>query len=294
MVKRLLPILLMTQVLAPGAIVDDVRAAIAQNNFAKADSLIAEYRKANGVQPEMIAALSWMGRGALAAKRLNEADAYAQQTQTLAVAQLKHVKLDSDKFLPAALGAAIEVQAQVFAQRGERSSAVAFLNKQLSVYHDTSIRARIQKNIHMLSLEGKAAPPLEGVKLPVGKPVLLFFWAHWCGDCKAMGPTLARIKKVYVPKGLVIIAPTQRYGYVARGEDAAPAVETQYIQEVRKRYYPDLLDVLAPINEENMRRYGASTTPTLVLIDAKGIVRMYHPDDLSYDELESRIKQLVP
>ncbi len=293
MVKRLLPILLLTQALALASIVDDVRAAIAQKNFAKADSLIAEYRKANGVKPEMIAALSWMGRGALAAKQLDQAEAYAQQAQTLAVAQLKSVKVDSDKFLQTALGAAIEVQGQVLAQRGERSAAVAFLNKQLSAYRDTSIRARIQKNIHLLSLEGKPAPQLEGVELAAGKPVLLFFWAHWCSDCKAMSSTIAQLKKTYTPKGLVIIAPTQRYGYIARGEDAAPAVETQYIQEVRKKHYPDLLDVPAPISEENMRRYGASTTPTLVLIDAKGIVRMYHPDDLSYDELESRIKQLA-
>lgn len=292
MLKSLLPILLLTQTLAPASIVNEVREAIAQKNFAKGDSLIAEYRKENGVKPEMIAALSWMGRGAFAARQLDQAEGYAQQAQTLVVAQLKNVKLDSDKFLSIALGASIEVQAQVLAQRGERSIAVAFLNRELSTYYATSIRMRIQKNVNLLSLEGKPAPPLEGVKLIAGKPVLLFFWAHWCSDCKDMAPALARIKKVYGPKGLVIIAPTQHYGYVARGEEAGPAAEAQYIEAVRKLNYPDL--VHAPINEENMRRYGSSTTPTLVLIDAKGIVRMYHPDGMSYDELESRIKQLLP
>jgi len=45
--------------------------------------------------------------------------------------------------------------------------------------------------------------------LPAGKPKLLFFWAHWCGDCRAEASILARLKKEYGPKGLVR---PQKYG----------------------------------------------------------------------------------
>ena len=38
-----------------------------------------------------------------------------------------------------------------------------------------------------------------------GHPVLLFFWAHWCGDCKAEVPILARLMQTYGPKGLVLV-----------------------------------------------------------------------------------------
>ena len=57
---------------------------------------------------------------------------------------------------PGGSDAAIEVRANVAAQQGKRADAVQFLQEELATYKTTSIRARIQKNINMLSLEGKA------------------------------------------------------------------------------------------------------------------------------------------
>jgi len=48
-----------------------------------------------------------------------------------------------------------------------------------------------------------------------------------------------------------------------------------------------------PVSEENFKRYGASTTPTLVLLDAKGVVRMYHPGAMSYEDLRDKIRPLL-
>jgi thioredoxin-related protein len=39
------------------------------------------------------------------------------------------------------------------------------------------------------------------------------------------------------------------------------------------------------VSEENFRVYGVSSTPTLVLVDGKGIVRMYHPGAMIAEEL---------
>jgi thiol-disulfide isomerase/thioredoxin len=79
--------------------------------------------------------------------------------------------------------------------------------------------------------EGHPAPSLEGVSLPAfrGHPVLLFFWAHWCPDCKADVRAIAAVKQMFSPRGLVLFGPTQLYGYVAGGEAATPEVEKQYI-----------------------------------------------------------------
>jgi thiol-disulfide isomerase/thioredoxin len=290
--KTILPLALIVSSAGYGAIVEDVRRAIAQKDFGKAESFVKEYREQHGATPEMLEALSWLGRGALAGKRLDKAEAYSRETQKLAEAQLKSRKLDEERRLPAALGAAIEVQAQVMAARGERSAAVDFLKRELAAYRATSIRTRLQKNLHLLSLEGKPAPKLEGVTLPAGKPVLLFFWAHWCPDCKGMAPVLARLKREFAAKGFVIVAPTQKYGYTRGGQDAAPAEETRYIAQIWKEQYAGVVELPAPISEENFKNYGSSTTPTLVLIDARGIVRMYHPGAMSIEELEPKVRAL--
>ena len=284
-------------------VVEEVGAALSQGNFALADSEIQSYRKKHGVTPEMLEALSWMARGALASKQFDKAEAYAQETEKLVRENLKGRSVDSDPHLATALGAAIEVQAQVLAARGERSDAVALLHKELLAWNNTSIRTRIQKNINLLSLEGKSAPPLDereflGAKpTPLaalrGKPVLLFFWAHWCGDCKAESPILAQLQQEYGPRGLTVIAPTQRYGYAAGGQDASPTQELKYIDEVRRRYYPELLSDPVPVSEQNFKLYGASTTPTIVLIDRHGIVRLYHPGAMSEQELKSAIGSVL-
>ena len=283
-------------------LVDDVRVAMSKGNFALAGSLVESYRAQQGATPEFIEAVSWLGRGALATKQLDQAEAYAKQTQKLVAERLAKQPLDSDEHLATALGAAIEVEGQVLNQRGGRSQAVAYLRGEFLRYGRTSIAERIQKNINLLSLEGSTAPPLVereffGPKPPAlaslrGKPVLLFFWAHWCSDCKAEEPILAQIQKEYAAKGLVLIAPTRRYGYTSTNENVSPADEMKYIDAVRQRFYVDLLTAPAPVSDVNFKNYGASTTPTVVLVDRRGIVRLYHPGAMKIEELRAALDRL--
>lgn len=283
-------------------VVIDVETAMSRGNFSLAEAMLTSYRSKRGVTPEYLEALSWLARGELITRQFDKADATAKTAERLAVQSLATRPLDAEPHLPLALGAAIEVEAQVLTANGDREGALALLHKDLTTYRNTSIRTRIQKNINLLTLEGKPAPALQQTEFlgtkpaPLlalrGKPILLFFWAHWCPDCKQEEHVLAEIAREYSSKGLVMIAPTQRYGYVANGDEAGPADELKYIERIRHQYYADLLNVPAPVSEANFRNYGASTTPTLVLIDRQGVVRMYHPGAMTIDELRAALNRV--
>jgi thiol-disulfide isomerase/thioredoxin len=133
-------------------------------------------------------------------------------------------------------------------------------------------------------------PPLEELK---GKVVLLFFWAHWCPDCKTQAPILSALLNRYRKDGLVVVAPTQRYGYTVRRTPATPDEELRYIAQVRDTSYPFLRDEPVPVSEANHTRYGVSTTPTLVLVDRRGIVRLYHPGTMTEKELGAAIEPVL-
>jgi len=300
---RTLLVLVLLTAAAWAGIVDDVRVALMQNNFSAAESALNAYRSQQGVTAEYLEAYSWMARGALDARQYDQAADYAKQTQSQAQELLKQRALDAEPHLPIALGAALEVQSQVLAARGQRTQAIALLQTALRTYASTSIRARLQKNLNLLSIEGKTAPALKaerflGAKLPLpaqlkGSPVLLFFWAHWCGDCKAEAPIITQLRSEYAAKGLKVIGPTRLYGYTAQVEHASPSDELQYIDAVRRHFYSGLLDMPVPVNKYNFDTYGASTTPTLVLLDRAGKAAWYHPGAVPYGELRAEIEKVM-
>jgi thiol-disulfide isomerase/thioredoxin len=178
------------------------------------------------------------------------------------------------------------------------------LERERSARAGSSIEKRIQKNLNSLTMEGTVAPALDlsehlGTTPTAaladlnGDVLLLFFWAHWCSDCKAQSPILQAVFQKYRDRGLRLVAPTQRFGYVAGGREAPSVEETAYIDTVRQEYYPVLEGQPIPMSEANHRRYGVSSTPTLVLVDRKGIVRLYYPGRMTEAELDPLIRELL-
>ncbi|MGE3277042.1 MAG: redoxin domain-containing protein [Vicinamibacterales bacterium] len=291
---------------APAAetIVKDTRARIGEGDFEGADRLVRDFLVAHGQTPEGLEALSWIGRGLLAASRLEEALKYAYESERLSLALADTRPLDEETHLPLALGASYEVQAQALARQGDRATAIRVLERALDEFGTTSINARLRKNLNLLTLEGQPAPAWEvdeyigDLRPPTvaelkGRPFILFLWAHWCTDCRATAPVLAALQQKYKAEGLTIVGLTQRYGYLANSKEPADApTEMRHIAAMRVEHFSDV-DMTVPVSSASFTNYGTSTTPTIVLVDAGGVVRLYHPGRMTIEELEPHVRRIL-
>ena len=297
MVRRLFVASLVLALSAPAASAADlvriVRLKLSAGDLASGIAAVSDYRRETGVDPEYLNAVGWLARGAEMLRQPELAQRY--------VAEL-HREIPAEKEeLLTPYGAAIEVEAKLIAARDGRGAAIRFLQSQLARAQATSLQSRISKNINLLSLEGQPAPAIDGsdfvgTKPPAiaslkDKPVLLFFWANWCGDCSAQSASLARIREKYEGR-IHMIGATRYYGTVGE-KPATHAEEKAQVEKVWAETYPKLAGVPVAISDAAMVRYGVSATPTLALIDRQGIVRYYTPTRVAEEELSRRIDELL-
>jgi thiol-disulfide isomerase/thioredoxin len=287
---------------SPGTegIVADVRAAMAAGGLTRGEEVLGAYRSKNGTTPESLEALCWLARGALSDQLYDRANRYSEEVLTLASSSLKTAADAERPLLMTIVESGLDVRAHTLSEQGARSEAVYMLRNALDQYRDTPIREQIQSDISLVTLEGHAAPAIDsGVSIGArlsksgGQPQLLFFWAHWCQDCKAESPVLSRIAEKYRARGLAIVAPTRRYGYVESGRPADPAKELRHIVDVRDAHYPFLKRVAVPVTDANYKAFGVAAVPMHVLIDRDGVVRLYQPGRMSEAELDAAIAPLV-
>ena len=269
-----------------------------------AQALIEEQRPHHDSSSQAwLVAASWLGRGASFAGRWDMAEQYAREAYDGSLALLDQRELDAEGQLPTALGAGIEVLGHVQDARGDRAGAVEFLAAERERHRGTSIETRIQKNVLLIGLEGQPFPvldvehhlgePLLSADSLEGKVVVAFFWAHWCPDCKQQLPILERLHAQYGDRELVILGPTQLYGYTSRGQDATPEQELKYLRGAYQERYPIPSWMSVPVSQQNFLDFGVSTTPTLVIIDRNGVVDLYNPGTLTYEELSVRVERLL-
>jgi thiol-disulfide isomerase/thioredoxin len=289
--KAILAALLLAVLSSAASVIGEVRMKLSAGDLSNAEAIVEDFHRESGDTAEYAAAVSWLARGALILRQPMALQKYIAETNRLTATLLKTTKIDDDSFLQAAVGAAIEVESQSLAQQGKRTQALQLLQYERAKPYPIALQCRIQKNVNLLSLVGQPAPGIGGNHQ--GQPVLLFLWAHWCGDCRAQAPTMARIKADFAAKGLLIIAPTRRYGFSPDSEKATVEQENKQIEKTWQEVYSGLGDTAHPIEEGTMVEYGVSSTPTLVLIDRHGIVRLYQPYRMSEARLRDEINAVL-
>jgi thiol-disulfide isomerase/thioredoxin len=109
-----------------------------------------------------------------------------------------------------------------------------------------------------------------------GKPMMVEFWATWCGPCVASIPHVNEIHKKYESKGLVVIGLTQE-----SNQEIKPFVKA------KKMEYHVGTDKGGKINKE----LGIKGIPHAVLVNKAGeIVWEGHPSGVTDAEIEKLLK----
>jgi thiol-disulfide isomerase/thioredoxin len=280
----------------PGArLLSSIRNKLSAADLRSAESLAEVYRETYGDDGSHLLGVSWLARGALLLGEDAKAAAYVAETRRRTDARIaRGVQVDQDDSLEIALGAAIEVEAQLRARSKGRADAVRFLDAEFArTPAPVALRSRIMKRRNLLALEGKPAPAWTaddhaGAPPPTlaslrGRPVLVYVWDKGCGDCRAFAPTLSRVAARHAAAGLAVV-PITRY-YVKEDHPR----EKARLDSTWAADYRPLGPASIVIGDAAMEAYGGSSTPTLVFIDRKGIVRRYTPTRLTEQELEKAI-----
>jgi len=143
----------------------------------------------------------------------------------------------------------------------------------------TQMRGKVAPTFTLVTLDGKKVS-LSDYK---GRPVLVNFWATWCGPCKVEMPWFEEFNKQYAAQGFVILGLADD---VDAGKDAIAKVAQKTgvtypilltDGKVQKLYAPEGMDYL----------------PMSFYVDRNGVIVEETAGLGSKDEIEAHIKKII-
>jgi thiol-disulfide isomerase/thioredoxin len=115
-----------------------------------------------------------------------------------------------------------------------------------------------------------------------GRPVLINFWATWCGPCRLEMPHLQAAYEQYKDKGFTVLAVDVEF-------DDGPQAVQEFIDELGLTF-PIVKDATGTVEVD---KYNVIGYPTSVFIDRNGIIQYVHRGPMTKDFIDEKLKDVL-
>lgn len=114
-----------------------------------------------------------------------------------------------------------------------------------------------------------------------GRPVLINFWATWCGPCRLEMPHLQAAYEQYKGEGFTVLAVDVKF-------DDGPEAVQAFIDELGLTF-PIVKDETGVVEID---KYNVLGYPTSVFIDRDGVIQYVHRGPLTKDFIAEKLRDI--